>query len=596
MHDRLAGNSIGSLAAPEATLDANNIALPSAVEILESMDEAFYAIDRDWRFIYVNPGAEDFWGRPREDLLRRSMLETFPAFAGSESHAAHVRAMASGERSRIEAISTVTGSPVELHFRPATWGLAVFFRDITERRKTETALIERSELLNLAEQTAEIGVWDIDLDTGMVRGTPQFFRILGIEPTDQPVPITTTRGLRHTNDRERVIDGFRAAIREGRDSYEAEYRITRPSDGQVRWIFGRGRVIRDHDGKVLRYAGVDLDITDRKKAEEAALRLVSIVESSDDAILGTDLDGVITSWNDAATRLYGYDPDEIIGQPVMVLVPDDRPDEEPGIIERIRGGDRVHHYETVRRRKDGGFVEISLTVSPIKDAEGRVVGASKIARDISERRRAEEQERLLLREMNHRIKNLFALASGVVTLSAHSAKTAPELAEMVGNRLGALARAHALTLPEITGTGTKIERSTTLAALLRAVLSPYVAAPHEPAGGMAIAGPEVLVGAKAATSFALLLHEFATNAAKYGALSSTAGAVSVEWSVDDDRLNLTWRERGGPTLAHEPDFQGFGSRLIARILEDTFRGKISRDWARSGLTIRLSMPTDGLAQ
>ena len=280
----------------------------------------------------------------------------------------------------------------------------------------------------------------------------------------------------------------------------------------------------------------------------------------------------------------------------MVLVPDDRPDEEPGIIERIRGGDRVHHYETVRRRKDGGFVEISLTVSPIKDAEGRVVGASKIARDISERRRAEEQERLLLREMNHRIKNLFALASGVVTLSAHSAKTAPELAEMVGNRLGALARAHALTLPEITGTGTKIERSTTLAALLRAVLSPYVAAPHEPAGGMAIAGPEVLVGAKAATTFALLLHEFATNAAKYGALSSTAGAVSVEWSVDDDRLNLTWRERGGPTLAHEPDFQGFGSRLIARILEDTFRGKISRDWARSGLTIRLSMPTDGLAQ
>ena len=203
---------------------------------------------------------------------------------------------------------------------------------------------------------------------------------------------------------------------------------------------------------------------------------------------------------------------------------------------------------------------------------------------------------MLLREMNHRIKNLFALASGVVTLSAHSAKTAPELAEIVGNRLGALARAHALTLPEITGTGTKIERSTTLAALLRAVLSPYVAAPHEPVGGMAIAGPEILVGAKAATSFALLLHEFATNAAKYGALSSTAGAVSVEWSVDDDRLNLTWRERGGPTLAHEPDFQGFGSRLIARILEDMFRGKISRDWARSGLTIRLSMPTDGLAQ
>ena len=175
-------------------MDAKNPVLPSALEILESMDEAFYAIDRDWRFLYVNPGAEDFWGRPLEELLGCSMLETFPAFSGSESHAAHVTAMASGERSRVEVISTVTGTPVELHFRPATWGLAVFFRDITERRNTERALIERSELLNLAEQTAEIGVWDIDLEAGTVRGTPQFFRIMGLEATDQPVPIDDDAG------------------------------------------------------------------------------------------------------------------------------------------------------------------------------------------------------------------------------------------------------------------------------------------------------------------------------------------------------------------------------------------------------------------
>jgi PAS domain S-box-containing protein len=577
-------------------LDAQTPLLPSAVEILESMDEAFYAIDRDWRFIYVNPGAEDFWGRPREDLLGRSMLETFPAFAGSAPHAAHVRAMASGERSRFETVSTVTGTPVELHFRPATWGLAVFFRDITERLQTERALRERSELMGLAEQTAEIGVWDIDLDTGTVRGTPQFFRIMGLEPTDEPVSIETTRKLRHPNDRDRVIDGFQAAIQDGRDGYEAEYRILRPSDGQARWIFGRGRVIRDRDGNVIRYAGVDIDITERKRAEESALRLVSIVESSDDAILSMDLNGIIASWNDGATRLFGYAPEEIIGKPVNVLIPEDRHDEETRNIERIRRGQRVDHYETVRRRKDGGLVEISLTVSPIRDAAGRVVGASKIARDIAERRRAEEQERLLLREMNHRIKNLFALASGVVTLSAHSAKTAAELAEMVRDRLGALARAHALTLPEITGTGTKIERSATLAALVRTVLSPYVADPRENVRGMVISGPEVLVGAKAASNFALLLHEFATNAAKYGALSSADGRVSVEWSVEDGQLRLTWTERGGPALAHEPDFQGFGSRLTGRILADAFSGQISRNWARDGLTVRLSMPADNLAK
>jgi PAS domain S-box-containing protein len=559
------------------------------------MDEAFYAIDRTWRFIYVNPGAEDFWGRPRETLLGQSMLEAFPAFAGSESHAAHIRAMESGERSRFETISTVTGTPVELHFRPATWGMAVFFRDITERRKTERALRERSELISLAEQTAEIGVWDIDLDKGLVRGTPQFFRIMGLEPTDEPVPIEITRKLRHPDDRHRVIDGFQTAVREGRESYETEYRILRPSDGRARWIFGRGRVIRDRDGKVIRYAGVDIDITERKEAEETVLRLASIVESSDDAILGTNLDGIIDSWNDSATRLYGYAADEIIGKPVTVLIPEDRHDEEPGIFERIRQGERVNHYETVRRRKDGSLVDISLTVSPIRDVAGRVVGASKIARDIAERRRAEELERLLLREMNHRVKNLFSLASGVVTLSARAAKSAPELAEMIRDRLGALSRAHALTLPEITGTGAKIERSTTLAALVRTVLSPYVADPLGNTKPMRISGPDILVGAKAASNLALLLYEFATNAAKYGALSAPGGTVDVGWSVEDGRLKLTWKERGGPALAHEPDFKGFGTRLSEGILASAFRGDISRDWARAGLTIHLSMPTDTLA-
>jgi PAS domain S-box-containing protein len=558
------------------------------------MDEAFYAIDRDWHFIYVNPGAEDFWGRRREDLLGRSMLQAFPSFPGSTAHAAHVGAMTSGQRCRVETISTVTGTPVELHLRPASWGMAVFFRDISERIRTERDLRERSELMSLAEQTAEIGVWDIDMDAGVVRGTPQFFRIMGLEPSDKPVPLEVMRALRHPDDRERVVSRFKEALQEGKDGYESEYRITRPSDGQVRWIFGRGGVIRDADGHVIRYAGVDIDITERKHAEEAASRLVSIVESSDDAILSKDLNGVINSWNEGARRLYGYFAEEIIGQHVTVLIPEDRRDEEPAIMERIARGERVQHYETVRRRKDGSLVEISLSVSPIRDAAGRLVGASKIARDISQRRRAEEHERLLLREMNHRIKNLFAVASGVVTLSTGSASSAPELAEMIRDRLGALARAHALTLPEITGTGARIERSTTLSALVRAVLSPYVS-DWKDGSGMTASGPEVPIGAKTASNFALLLYEFATNAAKYGALSSTAGRVSVEWAVESGELRLVWRERGGPTLPHAPDFKGFGSRFSESIVAD-FRGRILRDWAREGLTIRLSMPVETLAR
>src|SRR5690606_32577508 len=129
-----------------------------------------------------------------------------------------------------------------------------------------------------------------------------------------------------------------------------------------------------------------------------AERLAAIVESSDDAIISKDLDGVIVSWNKGAERLYGYAAEEAIGRPVSMLIPEDRPDEMPSILARIRAGEQIEHYETLRRRKDGGVVHVSLSVSPLKDAQGRIVGASKIARDVTERVRLEERQKLLVRE------------------------------------------------------------------------------------------------------------------------------------------------------------------------------------------------------
>ncbi|HSP46366.1 MAG TPA: PAS domain S-box protein, partial [Chthoniobacterales bacterium] len=127
------------------------------------------------------------------------------------------------------------------------------------------------------------------------------------------------------------------------------------------------------------------DISDRNRGEEASRRLAAIIESSDDAIISKDLNGTITSWNAAAERLFGYKPDEIVGKSILTLIPDERRHEEPRIIERIRLGERIDHYETVRRRKDGTMFDISVTVSPLKDKTGQIIGASKIARDISER-------------------------------------------------------------------------------------------------------------------------------------------------------------------------------------------------------------------
>ena len=156
--------------------------------------------------------------------------------------------------------------------------------------------------------------------------------------------------------------------------------------------------LRDRDGSWL-LAGMSVDITDRKRAEETQARLAAIVESSDDAIVSKTLGGVITSWNPGAERLFGYTAAEAVGKPITLIIPPERHDEEPAILERIRRGDRVDHFETVRVAKDGRRLDVSLTISPVLDSQGRIIGASKIARDVTARKRAEadlrERARLL---------------------------------------------------------------------------------------------------------------------------------------------------------------------------------------------------------
>ena len=177
----------------------------------------------------------------------------------------------------------------------------------------------------------------------------------------------------------------------------------------------------------------------RKRNEKTASQaisqqLASIVESSDDAIVSKDLNGIITSWNQSAERLFGYVTEEVIGKPVTILIPQDRHDEEPVILERIRRGERVDHYETVRRRKDGSLFDVSLTVSPVRDTEGRIVGASKIARDITLRKRAEEQIRQAQERLDLALKGA-DLATWDWNIKTDEVIFNPRWAEMRGFRL-----------------------------------------------------------------------------------------------------------------------------------------------------------------
>jgi PAS domain S-box-containing protein len=311
--------------------------------------------------------------------------------------------------------------------------------------------------------------------------------------------------------------------------------------------------IFDASGELAGAVNMLVDLTHRKQAEENAQRLALIVASSDDAIISKDLNGVINSWNNAAERLFGYTAAEMIGKQITILIPTDRADEEPSILERLRRRERIEHYETVRRRKDGSLIDISLTVSPIMSADGRVIGASKIARDISERRRAQEQQKVLLAEIMHRVKNTLATVQAIATQTLGRAPV-DEL-QAFRARLHALSKAHDLL------TSDKWDRAP-LREVVGAALEPFQ---HE---RFRLEGPDVWLNASISLQATLALHELATNAAKYGALSNTTGSIQLAWEMlDTGRLKLCWKEDGGPPVT-PPKRTGFGSILIRHTFEE----------------------------
>jgi PAS domain S-box-containing protein len=338
--------------------------------------------------------------------------------------------------------------------------------------------------------------------------------------------------------------------------------------------------IRDDLGNIVGAVSCFQDVTERKVAEDAAFRLAAIVESSDDAIVGKNLDGIITSWNAGAERVFGYVAEEIIGKPITTLIPPDYRKEEEAIIERIRRGQRVEHFETVRQRKHGSLIDVSMTISPAKNARGKIIGASKIARDITERKRSEAQFVNLAREAEHRTKNILATVQAAVHLSR--ASTPDALKQLIQGRVNALAKVHAL-FAESLWTGAQ------LLSLVTQELLPYCNGREE---RIRISGPAVMLEPSAAQAIAISVHELATNAAKYGSLSAPDGDVEVTWSrTEGGRLSLRWTESGGPSVA-PPTRRGFGTRIVENMIGGQPGGKVRFDWRAPGLTceIALSLP------
>jgi PAS domain S-box-containing protein len=327
------------------------------------------------------------------------------------------------------------------------------------------------------------------------------------------------------------------------------------------------------------------DLIERTKSELANQRLAAIVDSSHDAIVSKDLEGVITSWNRGAEQLFGYTAGEIIGRPITTLIPADRQHEEAMILERIRHGELVDNYETVRQRKDGGLVDISLTVSPVKDTAGSIVGASKIARDVSEKKQAQARQEMLTREIEHRTRNLFAVVLAVVSRSFAGRHSVKDAEAAVVSRLSSLAQTHVMLID-------KEWHGADLAEIVRSEMSPY-------GSRVQVEGPSLILQANAAQSFALALHELATNAAKYGALSNATGRVHISWSKlasnGSNRFSFRWQERGGPPV-RPPTRKGFGSVVLEEAMTEHFNVPPRIDFSTAGVTYELSGALDALTR
>jgi PAS domain S-box-containing protein len=257
----------------------------------------------------------------------------------------------------------------------------------------------------------------------------------------------------HIEDEAGVRQAWEACIASGK-AFTAELRL-RSVAANYRWHLARALPLRNESGDVVRWLGTFTDIDDQKRAEEALLRLASIVETSDDAIYSKDLQGVVTSWNSSAERMYGYRAEEIIGQSVSVLSPPEKLEEMEEILGRVRHGELVEHYETVRLRKDGKPLEVSLAISPIRTASGLITGASTIARDVTERNRAADAlrktEKLaatgrLAGTMAHEINNPLEAVTHLIYLLQHNgsldaeAREYAQLAADEVNRIGHIAK------------------------------------------------------------------------------------------------------------------------------------------------------------
>lgn len=463
-------------------------------------------------------------------------------------------------------------------------------------RDAAARIVQEHEFkLRLAVEATSMGIFDYDLVTGGLVWDQRVRELFGLSP-DSPVSYEGAflAGV-HPDDRAAADAAVQAALDpDGPGVFDHEYRTVAP-DGRVRWLAARGRSIVD-GGRTLRFVGTVRDVTVRRTADDQIAttleryRLVGRVTK--DVIWDWDLTTGHVLWNDAITAAYGYPPVDVAPTLQWWLErvhPEDR--------ERIReamasvaGGSSQDWSQGYRfRRADGSWADVFDRGSAVRDAGGRPLRMIGAMIDDSERKAEQTLQNLLSRELSHRMKNILTIVQAITGQTMRAAETMEEAQTMLVGRLAALGKAHDILL------GEQVER-----ADLSRLIDEAVRLHFDAADRIALDGPAIDIGSKATLPLVLMLHELATNAAKYGALSNADGRVLISWQVrpamsGEETFRLEWIERGGPTVTPSGK-RGFGSRLIERGLAAQLGGTATLAYPPEGAACVLEVPLERLVE
>lgn len=472
-------------------------------------------------------------------------------------------------------------------------GVLVTSIDRTSRVAALHDLRVSREKLDIALASGGIvGTWEIDFATETVRSDARFARLHGIDPEVARVGSHRDHFLSaiHPDDMERVMAAFDQAKIDGR--YNCQHRVI-GSEG-TRWIIASGHIRRGSDGVPQSFMGTAVDITAQVETAAALTasekRFRTYTETLPHIVFSTDKDGQPTYINRRWSELTGRPKGAAAMRDWEALVhPEDRALAIAAWQKSLAAGTR-HDLASRYRDALGAYRWMRVVAVPIRDDDGRITSWIGTLTDIHEARMVAAERELVSKELDHRIKNFFAVAQGLVSLTRRETQSVEAFADQLGGRLATLHRSYELIRSEEIGPG--LRRGQSLLGLIRTLLTPY--AVETRAGHISIAGDDIMIDSGKITPFALVLHELATNAAKYGALSLPDGEIHIDVARSNDLLRIVWRETGVPVSNIASSGGGFGSRLLERVIEGQLRGRFSRVVEADGLRLLIEVPLETL--